>query len=262
MFLMAILPLVSAIPPITQVQQFTEGYTIKGTPQDLLKQGYPFQYNFFVYNISTGKLITNSSIECFFYLTNSTGDVIIFSNATYFEDNGHWGIDIGGNNFTNVGHYPFGVKCNSTIYGGAIIGYFEVTPNGEEATIGKAVFYIGLLFVLLFFLALCILSFVQFENIMNRVGMIGMGYLLLMAITFIGWNMASDFITSAPFLAEMLRTLFWVFIVGAFPLLIGGFAWYLILLFKIKEIENLMDHGLSRDEAEHRQGKTFKGGKH
>jgi len=135
---------------------------------------------------------------------------------------------------------------------------FTITPNGEDASIGKAVFYIGLLTVLLFFLVLIVLSFANFDNLLNRVGMIGLGYLLLISITFIGWNMAGDFLTSSPFLVEMLRILFWILIVGLFPLVIGGFAWYLIMLFKIKEIERLMDRGIDRDEAERRGGRKYK----
>ena len=129
---------------------------------------------------------------------------------------------------------------------------FCITPNGEDATIGKAVFYIGLLVVLLFFLAICVFSFVEFDNLLNRVGMIGLSYLFLTAITFIGWNMASDFITSAPFLISMLRILFFVFIISALPLFMGAITWYFLMLWKIKEIESLMTKGYSYDDAENR----------
>ena len=38
--------------------------------------------------------------------------------------------------------------------GNTYVNSFDITPNGEDASIGKAVFYIGLLAVLLFFLGL------------------------------------------------------------------------------------------------------------
>jgi hypothetical protein len=56
----------------------------------------------------------------------------------------------------------------------------------------------------------------------------------------------------------MLNTLFIILIIGAFPLLIGMFAWYVIMLFQIKEIHRLMDKGLSYDEAKRRQGEKYK----
>lgn len=129
---------------------------------------------------------------------------------------------------------------------------FKVTPNGEDSNVGSAILYIGVLAVLIIFLILSIYSFVTFDNLLNRVGMLGLSYLFLIAITFIGWNMANDFLTSAPFLVEMLRILFFVLIIGAFPLLIGSFAYYFIMLFKIKEIERLMGKGMSGEEAERR----------
>lgn len=167
---------------------------------------------------------------------------------------------------TKSGTYYYYSYCNTSLNGIYIVtgvgdpdaevevwNYdFKITPNGEEITEGKAIFYIGLLITLIFFLILSIYSFVRFDNLLCRVGMLGLSYLLLIAITFIGWNMASDFLTSSPFLIAMLRIFFWVLIVGLFPLLIGGFAYYLLMLFKIKEIERLLQKGIPYDEAEER----------
>ncbi len=86
----------------------------------------------------------------------------------------------------------------------------------------------------------------------------GFAYLLLISITFIAWNMAKDFLTSSPFLIEMMRIVFFILLAGAFPLLVGMFAYYLILVFKIKEIERLMSKGFSYDEAERRTGKKYR----
>lgn len=161
-------------------------------------------------------------------------------------------------NLSETGDTCFNIECSDGVSKTTGQRCYTLTPNGEEATIGKAVFYIGLVSILIIFLIICLVSFVKFDNLLNRVGMIGLGYLFLIAITFIGWNMAQDFLTSSPFLIEMMRIIFFVLIVGAFPLLIGAFAWYLLMLFKIKEIQNLMDKGMSFDEAERRQGRKYK----
>lgn len=136
--------------------------------------------------------------------------------------------------------------------GGSYVNDFIITPNGENASIGSAVFYIGLLAILIFFLGLAIYIFMENDNLLSKIGMFGLSYLLLIAITFVGWQMASDFLTSSPFLISMLRILFFVFVIGLFPLVIGGFAWYVIMLFRIKEIEGLMKHGMNEQEAEER----------
>ena len=129
---------------------------------------------------------------------------------------------------------------------------FEITPNGQVASIGSAIFYIGLLIVLVIFLVGCVTLFMENDHLLAKVGFLGLGYLLLIAITFIAWNMAVDFMTSAPFLIEMFRILFFVLIIGAFPLLLGAFAYYFFMLFKIKEIERLMGKGFSEQEARRR----------
>lgn len=126
---------------------------------------------------------------------------------------------------------------------------FYATPNGESSSSGTATLYIGLIVVLLVFLILTIYSFVKFDNLLNRVGMIGLMYLFFLAISFIAWNMASDFLTSSPFLVDMFRILFFVLISLAVPLFIGGLVWYFLMLWKIKEIERLMEKGLPEWEA-------------
>lgn len=138
------------------------------------------------------------------------------------------------------------------VYLSSETNFLQVTPNGESATEGKAVFYIGLLLVLVIFLVGAVVIFMESENLLARVGMIGLGYLLLITITFLAWNMSADFLTSSPFMIAMFRILFFLLIIGAFPLVIGGFVWYFIMLFKVKEIEKLMTKGFSLGEAERR----------
>jgi len=135
---------------------------------------------------------------------------------------------------------------------------FDVTPNGEIMTVGKALINIGLLSILIIFFIACIMFFIHGKNLLSKVSTIGLGYLLLIAITFISWNMASDFLSSVPFVPAMFRILFFVLMAGLFPLLLGGFAWYFFMLWKIKEIQDLMNKGMSMDEAERRQGRKYR----
>jgi len=155
-------------------------------------------------------------------------------------------------NTTDVGRYDVTGVGDINGIPDNFVSRFEVTPNGEEVNVGKAIFYIGLLGVLIVFLGLSLVGFVKFDNLLAKVGLFGLSYLLLMAITFVGWNMASDFLTSSPFIASMLRILFFVLIGGLFPLIVGSFAYYFIMITKIKEIERLMNKGLPYDEAERR----------
>lgn len=167
---------------------------------------------------------------------------------------------------TKSGTYFYYFFCNTSLNGAYIVtgvgdldgtneiwNYdFTITPNGEDASVGKAIFYIGLIIILIVFIIGCVSMFMETNNLLAKVATVGLGYLILIAINFIAWNMAKDFLTSSPFLIDMFRILFFVLIVGLFPLLIGAFAWYFLMLWKIKEIENLMKHGMSEQEASER----------
>lgn len=263
-FLFAILPLVSSAPPFVSTNT-QGGCQIVPLIRDTLKQNADFDFNFHVINQSNGYPLSNSSISCVFHLYNQTGDHVFFENLKNDPISEHFVINefvarINGTNFSKVGNYAYQVQCNgtATVGGCAEKGLFIVTPSGIEATTGRALIDMGLLFVLLLFLTGAVFIFTSSENLLAKVGMFGFGYLLLIAITFISWNMATDFLLSAPFIADMFRILFFVLIIGAFPLLLGAFAWYVIMLFRIKEIERLMGKGMSYDEAERRQGAKYK----
>lgn len=247
LFLLTIMPLVSSAPPVTTVQQFQEGYVIRPPQDTVLKVGETHDFDLHVFNISNGKAII-SGISCYLHLYGTDGDhltTLQTSTPVMFD----YEFSVMGANFSTAGDYYINYQCNSSTLGGYESNGLLVTPNGNEITTPKSIFYVGLLSILIFFFAITIFSFTQFNNLLNRVAMIGLGYLLSIAITFIGWNMASDFLISSPFLIDMLRILFLVLVIGFFPLVIGGFAWYFIQLFQIKEIQDLMNKGMSEDEA-------------
>jgi hypothetical protein len=135
--------MVSSAPPIT------EGYFIEDTPQTTLKKDRDFQYNFFVYNLTDGILITNESVNCIHYISNSEGAVISFENVPYFESDGHWGLTIDKGNFSENGLYYYGTKCNSSTYGGVTTGTWKVNPSGFLFEIQEAIIYS--VFILIFF---------------------------------------------------------------------------------------------------------------
>ena len=205
-----------------------------------------------VYNGTNGLLVT-SGIDCNYHFYNHQikgGEHIDIGILTQYGSGYYNNTD--GSLLNETGEYSVLIWCNSTTEGGFTKYAFDVTPTGLTIQDGTSGIYIAMLFVLIIFLILSLLSFAQFDNLLNGVGMIGLSYLLLIAISFISWNMANDFLYSAPFIISMFRIFFYVLMVGLFPLLIGGFVWYLLMLWKIKEIQDLMKKGMPYDEAEHR----------
>lgn len=129
---------------------------------------------------------------------------------------------------------------------------FEVTTTGTASTIQNSIFYFGLVLIMIFFIGLAIFTFARFDNLLNRIGMLGVIYLLIIAISFIGWQMSTDFLSSYSFITSMMYYIFFILMIGFFPMVIGGFAFYVLSVLRINEINRLMEKGFSLEEAEHR----------
>lgn len=153
---------------------------------------------------------------------------------------------------SKTGYY----KCSSTCCLGSACGTdscdFQITNSGNSTDITTIFFYIAGLGVLIFFLILCIVSFVKFDNLLNRVFMVGIFYLLLIAITFIAYQMSLDFLSVSNFLTQMINIIFMVLMYGSILVMVGGFMYYMYMISKIKEIQNLINKGMSENEAEER----------
>jgi hypothetical protein len=153
LILLIYIPFVSSAPPVTTVQQIVNGYTIIDSPQTIFKQGQNYQYNFFVVNISNGALKLSDITSCIFYLANSSGEVIFYNSVPY-KPEGYWGIDILGGNFSNIGFYNFGARCNSSTLAGATSGLWEVTATGmilSSVQVSVYILFLLLCLVLTFF---------------------------------------------------------------------------------------------------------------
>jgi hypothetical protein len=64
--------------------------------------------------------------------------------------------------------------------------------------------------------------------------------------------MSLTVLSSIEFLTSFLKYVFYILMFGALPLFLGFFAWYLLALMRIREINDLIEKGLPEDEAERR----------
>lgn len=128
-FIFALMFISSAPQFSTTNIDFDNGYVLVTSEIYYIQQNEPHQFNFFVYNKTDGTLQDNATITCNFYLANKSGEILYFSEVHYFAD-GHWGIDILGGNFSILGTYAYGLKCEDG-FGGSMTGTFYVTPTGE-----------------------------------------------------------------------------------------------------------------------------------
>lgn len=251
-YLFILLPIVFSAPPVSQVQQFTEGYVIKVPMTEILPKNQTIKFNFHVYNISTGMPIA-SGLTCYFHLYNSTGNHIYESPIiTTIDHLFDYEAKVDKGNFTKPGYYSYVFQCNSTSLGGYVENLITVTPNGEIPGTSVSLFYITLLFIIIFLFVLIVILFFNIESLIMRVTSISLGYLLLVAISFIAWQMSDNFVWSSTYMTRFFYLLFQILMFGALPLFLGFFAWYFLSLMKIKEIQDLINKGIPRGEAEYR----------
>jgi hypothetical protein len=140
-----LLTLVNAQPQTT-IYSFPEGFTIVDTPQTYLKLGESYSYSFFVYNQSTGKTMTNETINCTYFLANQSGQ-LIFSQNVHFSQ--YWNVNIPSSNFLTTGTYAYGVSCTDGNLGGAKSSYFEVNRLGKQITVGNSLSSLSFLIIMI-----------------------------------------------------------------------------------------------------------------
>ena len=143
---------VSAVPPVTTVQSYPQGYTLVEQQIESIKSNQDYKYHIFVTNASNGYYVDNDSVECNFFLADIKGEVIFSSN---FEYKGiYWEVEIPRSNLTK-GQHPYGVGCYNGGIGGSLSGTFDITILGTELTEQKSLLYSGLLAIsILLFLGL------------------------------------------------------------------------------------------------------------
>jgi len=140
---------VGAVPPVTTVQEFSEGLIIITSPQQYIKQNTQFTVNFWVYNISNGGHIDNTTVNCSFYLADAEGDLLV-NGAVDFNENDYWDFVIGGGNFSEIGEHDWGIDCHNTLLGGATTGAYIINSIGVELDESDSIIYLGLLAILIF----------------------------------------------------------------------------------------------------------------
>ena len=140
--------------------------------------------------------------------------------------------------------------ANGFVGGLAWVYRFEVTPNGETPTIPKAILYLGLLVVLLVIFGVIMWAHMGDKTEVWRVWWFSIMWIWMIAVTFIGLNIARDFLTSQGFI-EKFFYIIWLSLMILFPFYILGavlFTFYWI--YKQKDVQNLIERGFSLEDAQ------------
>ena len=145
-FLILSVNVVSAVPPITTEFVGNTGLNIQANILDYYKINTSAELHIYIFNISNGVLLTNTSVNCEVELTDKTGTVLLLGNPVphqnYFKMMRNESI------VTEVGTYGVTIVCNSSGIGGLKTKFFEATTTGNAPP--ESIIILGFIIIMLF----------------------------------------------------------------------------------------------------------------
>lgn len=256
----------SKIPSVITTNDY--GLRISYPNSGFLKQNTDLSIRFWVYNITDGKLLTNTTINCTYNLLNVSGTnkwriaspqikFGIPSNPSACQN--CFNLDIIKGNFSYVGYYTYQIRCQGQTIGGYTSGDYILTGTGLDLTEGRAIIYLSMILFLLFFLTLIIICAFklpsgndrdesgQLININNlkylKSVLLFFAYLVLISIFFISSNIVGGYLGETLFFSFLF--IFFRILLGLLlPIVVIWFVWIFVNIFQDKKIKGLISHGI------------------
>jgi len=178
--------------------------------------------------------------------------LVLINDQAMSKSGSVYQISLNANETEVIGYYELSMTCTNGAVSRTRLLQFEITPNGERPTTAKGILYAGLIILLFALFAICVYYLVNSTDLIPRIASLVLAYLFLIAVSFVAWNMALDFLTSTPFIPAMFKIIFYILVYGLLPLLISIFAYGLIMTFKMKEMQRLIERGVPEAEIKER----------
>jgi len=151
---MFLITLVSAVPPFQTNTNTQNGLEIFAPQFEATKHNTTFNLHLHVSNLSNGKQLNNSVVDCYIHLYSMTGGHLYQSGILEKDSNGlDHEIDLLYGNFTEAGEYnSYYIWCDYKDLGGELRGTYEITANGKPTPEGIVIvaFAIILVTILIF----------------------------------------------------------------------------------------------------------------
>jgi len=189
----------------------------------------------------------NNSTTCQITIFDPDTEILISYQNMTFNTN-YYNYSLNSSQTSELGDYTVNILCEGSRDGFSTFT-FRVTPNGEIPSTATAFFYIILLMIIVTGITAGIIGVKRANSIWLRYAYICFVYLLLIAISFIAWKMATDFITSNTFIGGFFHIIFRILMVFLMPFVLLSFIYTLYEMRKIKEIERMIKKGIPYDEA-------------
>lgn len=144
--LLAILPLINAVPPVMTEFKGTEGLDVEANFQEYYKINEGAEISIFVFNKSNGDKIFYPDATCAVELTDRNGTKIMSGTAT--PDGEHFQMIRPASVVSESGSYAITVVCNTSNLAGYKTAFFEANILGIAYTQEKSTTYMGIILFL------------------------------------------------------------------------------------------------------------------
>ncbi len=231
-------------------QQEGNAITINYKDQIYIRQNRNYNFYIHAFNSSVlgGDLLTDVTTSCTLHLYNATGNHLISTDGSMSYNNGDFGIDIEGGNFSATGTYPYVAACLNGNGWGFVGGHFIVTESGEQEIMADSSAGIAIvIFILTIAISLFVLSMKKdilknkYSNIIVRRSLLVLGIYLMILNSAIMATIAAS--SNLPLVQEMF-----------FYMKVIGYAGYpaMLLLMMSALITSLQE--MKQDKRDKRTG--------
>ncbi len=232
----------------------TKGILITDANQEYIEKGENYSFNFHLSKLGDGSLITDNNTDCHLALYGENGKNLLHENLSYASLTNNWDLEVSGDHFDRTGEYNYIVHCSDDLnkIGGQRSEKIYVSNTGKNVSQAQSYLLIGLLGILVLFLFGSIYGLIIVDDYKGKFALFWTAYLLMVVISFSGWQIGLEGVLGGTALSGIFRILFWVFIVALFPLVLGSVALIMYIHVMNDDFRRMMEKGMSPEEAHQR----------
>lgn len=238
---------VNAVPPIKTEFVGNEGLTIVANFQNYYKINEGAGINIYVFNMSNGNRMDNTTTSCNVELTDRNGTVIL-KGSPFFKNN-YWHMSRNSSIITTAGSYAVTVTCNTSSIAGYKTAYFNANELGVGLTDElQSNFNYNIIFLLvLFILSSGCLFFI--DNHIGKLIFYWTSHLSFIVFTFLLWKFNSGYAITYFGSMGIWKVLFYFSIIAVVPVMIASISWIVYIHTYNEHFQKLIDKGCDTEEA-------------
>jgi len=248
---------VSAKPPVTTEFVGDTRYVIEANIMDYYKPDTSACVQIYVFNQTDGTIADNTKISCKARVINTNGTIILVGYPIAHED--HFDMCRNDTILTERGDYGLMILCNDSSQYGTKTTFFGVNNYGEGLTEAIEGSHNNAMWFLMILFGLSLYGLFSIEQPTGKLACYFSAHLIFIIGTFAEWQFLQGYALSPIANEGIFKILFYVSITAFFPMILLAIAWIVYIHLVTDEIADMMDRGMSSEEAWGRSSSKAKG---